>query len=436
VERLDQLFRVLRTGGLFSGEDIQRKLGISQPVMSRLIRTAGSRVSRFGRSVATLYALPREVGRLGHKVPVFRVNEQGMPSRHGVLHFLAGGGCWFERENRGGQSFPGLPPFVEDMGPQGYIGRNFPAIHPDLKLPASISDWNDDHQVIALSMRGEDCVGNLIIGEESLDRFIARELWSCDRADYPELAAGALSGQPGSSAGGEHPKFAAYSKDRHALVKFAGGEGAMADRWRDLLVCEHIALESLRSAGIPVPHSEWFDLGGTRYLEVDRFDRIGKQGRRGVISLWAINHHYLGDYPDHWSTASNRILEEPSLNLSAEDADRMIWLDTFGDLIGNTDRHFGNLSFFAEEGREPKLTLAPVYDMLPMILAPAALQLVERPFTPRPPTALNLHLWHEVANHALEYWSALGKAKGLSAGFRAVSLEHRDKVARVMDNHS
>lgn len=113
----------------------------------------------------------------------------------------------------------------------------------------------------------------------------------------------------------------------------------------------------------------------------------------------------------------------------------MIWLDTFGDLIGNTDRHFGNLSFFAEEAREPKLTLAPVYDMLPMILAPAGTQLVERSFAPRSPTASNLHLWHEVAEHALGYWSDLGKAKELSAGFRRVSREFREKLVRVVDKH-
>lgn len=436
MEKLDQLLRVLRTGGLLSGEEIQRKLKISQPVMSRLIRSAGLQVARFGRSVATVYGLPREIGRIGRQVPAFRVNEQGRPCRHGLIHFLSSGACWLERESGGGQSFPGLPPFIDDMRPQGYIGRGFPALYPELKLPTSIADWNDDHQLIALSTRGEDCVGNLMIGEESLERFSGRELRSWGREDYPELAAGALSGQPGSSAGGEHPKFGAYSRDRHILVKFAAGEGAVADRWRDLLVCEHLALEALRRAGVPVPQAEWFDLAGSRYLEVERFDRIGRQGRRGVLSLSAVNAHYLGDYPDNWSTASRRILEEPSLGLSAEDADRMIWLDTFGDLIGNTDRHFGNVSFFAEEAKEPKLTLAPVYDMLPMILAPAGLQLVERSFTPRPPTALNLHLWHEVANHALEYWSDLVKAKELSADFRRSSLEHRDKVARARDRHS
>ena len=436
MERLDRLLGVLRRRGLLRGEEIQRELGISQPVMSRLMREAGPRVCRFGRSVATRYALPREIAGLGRHSPVFRVDERGHPNRHGVLHFLAGGGCWLERESGDGQSFPGLPPFVEDMRPQGYIGRGFPALYPELRLPGRIRDWSDDHQLIALAMRGEDCVGNLIIGEESLNRFLAGQPQPHTRADYPNLATGALAGQPGSSAGGEHPKFAVYSEGRHVLVKFASGDGAAADRWRDLLVCEHLALEVLREAGVPVPRSEWFDLDGSRYLEVDRFDRVSRQGRRGVISLYAINCHYLGDDFDNWSRASQRILKEPSLSMDAGHADRMVWLDTFGDLIGNTDRHFGNFCFFADEARQLALTPTPVYDMLPMVFAPTDANLVERQFAPRPPTALNLHLWHEVANHALKYWSRLCEEDGLSVGFRRISTGCRDTLARFIGERS
>lgn len=436
MERLERLLGVLRRRGLSRGEEIQRELGISQPVMSRLMREAGPRVCRFGRSVATRYALPREIAGLGRHAPVFRVDERGHPNRHGVLHFLAGGGCWLERESGDGQSFHGLPPFVEDMRPQGYIGRGFPTLYPELRLPGRIRDWSDDHQLVALAMRGEDCVGNLIIGEESLNRFLAGQPRLYTRADYPNLATGALAGQPGSSAGGEHPKFAVYFAGRHLLVKFAGGDGAAADRWRDLLVCEHLALEVLREAGIPVPHSEWFDLDGSRYLEVDRFDRVGRLGRRGVISLYAINGHYLGDDFDDWSRASRRILNEPSLSMDAGHVDRMVWLDTFGDLIGNTDRHFGNFCFFADEARRLALSPTPVYDMLPMVFAPTDGNLVERRFTPRPPNALNLHLWHEAANHALKYWSRLCEEDGLSISFRCISAGCRDTLARFVGDRS
>ena len=117
-------------------------------------------------------------------------------------------------------------------------------------------------------------------------------------------------------------------------------------------------------------------------------------------------------------------------------ADRMIWLDTFGDLIGNTDRHFGNFCFFADEARQLALTPTPVYDMLPMVFAPADANLVERQFAPRPPTALNLHLWSEVANHALKYWSRLCEARGLSAGFRRISTGCRDTLAQLIGEQS
>ena len=68
--------------------------------MSRLIRQAGPRVGRFGRSVSTRYGLTHEIPGLGRHVPVFRVDERGHPNRHGVLRFLAGGAYWFERESR------------------------------------------------------------------------------------------------------------------------------------------------------------------------------------------------------------------------------------------------------------------------------------------------------------------------------------------------
>jgi hypothetical protein len=404
--------------------------------MSRVIREAGARVCRIGRGRATLYALRREIAGVESLIPVFRVDESGRPGRCGVLHLLAGYQHWLERENGSDELFSGLPPFVWDMKPQGYIGRGFPALYPELSLPVRISDWSDDHFLIALARRGEDCVGNLILGEESLNRFLANPPPPRTRADYPDLATGALAGQPGSSAGGEHPKFAAYVEDRHLLVKFAGGDGAAADRWRDLLVCEHIALETLRTAGIPAAKSMWFDLAGHRFLEVERFDRAGKRGRRGVISLAVVNGHYLGYNPESWSRAVQHILAEPSLQLSAEHAEHLVWSDTFGDLIGNTDRHFGNVSFFTEEAEKLTLDLTPVYDMLPMAFAPKDANVVPATFTPHPPTALNLHVWDDAAKHALEYWNRLGNEAGLSVGFREICSSCRDTVARLIAERS
>ena len=433
---VDRLLGILRRRGLLSGKEIRTELDISQPTLSRLVSDAGPRVRRFGRSVATRYALAREISGLGERAPVFRVDEDGRPTEHGVLHFLAGGGCWLERSSGVGQEFTDLPPFVQDMRPQGFMGRGFPTLYPELRLPGRIVDWNDDHELVALAMRGEDCVGNLIIGDESLTRFLARQIGPRTRLDYSGLASGVLADQPGSSAGGEQPKFAVNTGDRHLLVKFASGDGAVADRWRDLLASEHLALEVLRGAGVAAPRSEWFDQGGTRFLEVERFDRVGRRGRRGLISLNALNCHHLGVDPDDWSRAGQRLLVEPTVNLDAADAGRMIWLDTFGDLIGNTDRHYGNISFFAEEARTLSLSVAPVYDMLPMVLAPTATSLVDRRFVPRPPTALNLRIWDEVATCASDYWARLCDEDRLSANFRRIAAGCRDTLARLIDEYS
>lgn len=117
------------------------------------------------------------------------------------------------------------------------------------------------------------------------------------------------------------------------------------------------------------------------------------------------------------------------------DVNRMIRLDAFGDLIGNTDRYFGNVSFFAEESRELNLILTPVYDMLPMVFAPAGAIVVERPFAPGPPNALNLEVWPAMAELARTYWSRVCEADGLGEGFRSMAVECRGAVSRLLETH-
>jgi serine/threonine protein kinase HipA of HipAB toxin-antitoxin module len=43
----------------------------------------------------------------------------------------------------------------------------------------------------------------------------------------------------------------------------------------------------------------------------------------------------------------------------------------FGQFIGNTDMHFGNLSFFVDNVARPRFEVAPIYDMLPMMWRPS-----------------------------------------------------------------
>ncbi|EAU63334.1 conserved hypothetical protein [Stigmatella aurantiaca DW4/3-1] len=381
-----------------------------------------------GAGRQTRYARTRTLLPLGTRVPVYRIDEEGRIHPHGVLHFLTHRRHWLAREEGLSELFDGFPPFAEDMAPQGYIGRSFAARHLELKLPPRLQDWTEDHALLALAQRGEDCVGNLIIGDESLNRFLAEPPSPSSRSDYPQIAQAALSRQPGSSAGGEQPKFATCAEDRHVIVKFAGGDdGAAAQRWKDLLVCERYALDAVRAAGFAAATAQWLDVEAYRFLEVTRFDRVGLRGRRPLLSLRAIDNEYLG-LGGTWTRVAQGLLS--ARHISAEDARSVRWLDTFGQLIGNTDRHLGNLSFFVEGPR--KFRLAPVYDMLPMVFAPQGTSLSEPRFVPAPPSADTLDVWGHAARCARDYWGTLASSPEFSGPFRERCLQAGEAVDRLI----
>src|SRR5437667_12047030 len=125
----------------------------------------------------------------------------------------------------------GLPAELADARPSGFLGRHFAAANAALRLPPRLTDWSDHHILLAMSRRGEDLPGNFVIGEESFARWQVLEPVSRSRDDYPALAEATIAGHPpGSSAGGERPKFGALVGNQHMLVKFAGrgGIGDMA----------------------------------------------------------------------------------------------------------------------------------------------------------------------------------------------------------------
>jgi hypothetical protein len=208
----------------------------------------------------------------------------------------------------------------------------------------------------------------------------------------------------------------------------------VTQRWQDLLACEHAALETLRAAGISATTAQCFDVGGVQFLEVERFDRVGLHGRRGLISLFALANEYLG-HLGGWTRAALDLREMERIGV--QDARTMRWLDAFGQLIGNTDRHFGNLSFHAADSGA--LRLAPVYDMLPMLLAPQGTSIVPRRFEPQPPTADNFDVWSDAARAALASWDRLAACTAdLSGELREICSGYRDAVkalvARVPGN--
>ncbi len=352
-------------------------IGTSQPTLSRELTALGSQVVRMGAARSIRYAL-RDERRDIADIRVYRVGTDGLLRCLGTLvPVLPEGFVMFEEGGKALHS-PGLPWWLHDMRPQGYLGRAYVARHASaLGLPERLGDWSETHALRALLVHGHDIVGNLLLGDLARDRFLATPIpvpvsLSTRGADYARLAEAAASGeQPGSSAAGEQPKFTtcAMTPDgpRHVLVKFSEVEASpVSERWRDLLLAEHIALQTLADAGISAARSRLVDHAGQRFLEVERFDREGALGRRALHSLASLDAEFIGSGDGSWPSIVRRLAAARQVRQEAVPEAERLW--AFGTLIGNTDMHNGNLSFIAEHGRPYQL--APAYDMTCMGFRP------------------------------------------------------------------
>jgi len=448
VITLDQLITALRRAGVASARGLGDSLGISQPTVSRLLAQAGDRVVRIGQARRSRYAVTRQVRGLGERWPLYRIDAAGHPQQLGELIALHGEGSLLQAERlpewlRGEFDeglFPGLPWFLDDMRPQGFLGRMFARAHAaELGLGDDILRWSNDDVLAALLLRGEDGPGQFVLGERALEKALSAPLAGVPVADrdlrYAELAARALSGpQAGSSAAGEQPKFTACVIDadgspRHVIVKFSEPVHAnpIGRRWADLLIGEHVASHLLREQGIASARTELVWSGDRLCLESTRFDRIGAHGRRGVVSLAAWSDAYDG-VRDSWPDTAIRMRARGWLADDAvDDVTRLWW---FGQLIANTDMHYGNLSCFLDDTLP--LTLCPSYDMLPMQYRPGASgHLPTAPLQARPPRPDVLAQWRQAAAWAADYWRRVGEHAQISTAFREIAAINHEQVERI-----
>jgi hypothetical protein len=432
---------MVRQGGALSSAELQAQLGVSQPTVSRamapLIQSGD--VQKVGAARKQRYVLPRTVRDVGRSIPVMRIDAQGQPSPFARLVPLASGAVWVDEEDGLSKRFDGLPWFLDDMRPQGFMGRTFAHSHPDLQLGNDPRYWSDDDVLRALALCGDDLPGNLVVGEPAFAHFHTlpqRASRAASSDDYPALAEAAMQGtQGGSSAGGEQPKFCTTTAGRPVLVKFSpAGDAPTDQRTRDLLVCEHLALQTLSLAGVSAAKTQIFTGAGRVFLEAERFDRHangpasegGLMGRVGMVSLMVFDAEYVGAM-DNWAATANRMQERQLLR--PEDARTLRLLEAYGVLIANTDRHYGNISLLLADD---DWVLAPAYDMLPMLYAPVGGELVPRNFAERPlqPTAATLPEWPRALALARSFWAAAAADGRISAGFRQIAAGALSHIGR------
>jgi len=403
----------LMEGALRSGE-LLAATGVTRETLANAYRREARQVLRIGQARATRYAARQNLPGLDtDEFPVFRVDEGGNIRPAGQLVTLvATESVWLPDPT----VINGLPPEMHDAAPKGFLGHSYARHHADLRLPEDVTNWSDNHILIALSRRGEDLPGNLVIGRESFDRF--QQLWheACTPDDFPRLADEAIAGEHvGSSAGGEQPKFTAFVDGQHQIVKFATDATDNARRWQDLLLLEHVALQTLQDADIDASQTDLVDMDGLRCLVVDRFDRLGEMGRRQVITLAAASDSIDGSWTDSAEDMHRRC------ELSEEALHRITLLDAFGVLIANTDRHHYNVSLYPTGAG---YDVAPAFDQLPMAYAPPASGNLRNEAIRHPHATVNtLAVWDDARVLAGEFWRRAGEQQ-LSDSMQSIVREH------------
>lgn len=422
--------RILLALGPMSSRQLIEKTELSQPTLSRALAAMGDEVVRIGAARSIRYAL-RDSLNGQSAVPIFRVSQQGTIDMLGTLIPVRPSGFVMVSPAGATAHTEGLPWWLFDMRPQGYLGRAYAAKHAaTLGLESNPEYWSDAAIIRALSTFGHDAVGNLLIGSTARERFIntPTPLTVNRKQDFPLLAEAAATGDaPGSSAGGEQPKFCTYSERGHVLVKFTAAEqNSITERWRDLLLAEHLALRLLDV------ESQIYDISGRRFLELPRFDRIGELGRVGLISLRALDAEFVGNVRAPWPSIVARLAAMKHVDKDAVLGAAQRW--AFGTLIGNTDMHAGNLSFLNAQGRP--YALAPAYDMLPMGFSPRSDGTL-----PHQLPAATLHesvpaaAWRHALQLAHQYCQSLQATDGFSEHFRpciqAIAQRVEDASERI-----
>ncbi len=423
--------QVLKRGPTTS-KDIQFATGMNQAAVSRRIRAMGDGIIRIKIGRSPHYMLISNAFGGGNRLLLSMVDPHGNSTSIGCLRPLAHGGFFLEKlpsmpsvllgEGKNGL-FKDLPYFLYDLAPQGFIGRQIAAsMAAQAGFPNDPKEWNVEHIGQYLTSNGDDLPGNLKLGAQAQLRLRSTPV-AYTMKDYPRLAEAALDGAiPGSSAGGEQPKFTAFCKERsaHVIVKFSPkGDDATAVRWRDILITEFHAAEAIHAKNFPAAETRLIERDGRYFHESQRFDRVGEFGRLSMISLQSVDAEFAG-IGHGWHRVMKALFDEDLVSWQHLFDTAVLW--SFGKLINNTDMHLGNLSLSIEGD---VFRILPVYDMCSMGFVPKNGEV--RPFRFDSPNLDDLTMFPKDAadgirsaasQMARDFWNRVARDTRISQDFR------------------
>ena len=406
----DHLLALLLRGEALAARELCQRLKISQPTLSRAMTALGERVCRIGAARATRYALTQDILGLPATQDILFTNQQGQIDAWGQLTYLHRPSV-FAKTVRG-DSFrpaPQLPWFLTPLRPQGFLGRQYARLRPD--FPSDPERWSLAQTLYMIIQHAHNAPGAFDVGQiegrlvDEVSTEAAQRL-----VQYDSMAVEVSQAFPaGSSAGGEQPKFLSeYQNARgwqHCIVKFTPPHGSpFGDRWRAMLMLEQLALTTLTAHGVSAAPTHILHSTRRTYLESLRFDRVGAEGKQHVVAIAALHDEFVKGSWTNW-LASSEALAKLGL-ITQQELQTIARIFAFGHYIGNTDMHSGNLSFFVDDVIAPKIRLAPVYDMLPMMWRPDIHQgsLSDGPVRPQFMAAGFEHEKADAREWAIEFW--------------------------------
>ena len=159
MPRHSDSIRLLLGQGPVAARQIVETTGISQPTVSRALAALGDEVVRIGSGSAIRYAL-RDTARGFVSAPVFRVSDAGQIRELGTLVPVRPNGSVMVQADGVSRHSDGLPWWLFDMRPQGYLGRAYASTYAAaLGLPANPEHWGDNEVIRALLVDGHDAIG-------------------------------------------------------------------------------------------------------------------------------------------------------------------------------------------------------------------------------------------------------------------------------------
>ena len=132
-EFAERVLHVLhQVGGVGTSTELQTRLGLSQPTVSRALSALvkQGRLLKVGAARSQQYLLPRHIEGVGSQIGIVRIDTQGRVSPFARMVALPGGRFWVNEADGLTQLHDGLPWFLDDMRPQGFMGQTFVQNHP------------------------------------------------------------------------------------------------------------------------------------------------------------------------------------------------------------------------------------------------------------------------------------------------------------------